>query len=327
MKTILVTGGCGFIGHHLVQHIMVNTDYNIIIIDKLTYASCGYNRIREMGYLNNNRIKIYTHDLATPISVGLSKELGDINYIAHLAAETHVDNSIKEPILFISNNVMSTAHILEYSRTLKTLEKFIYFSTDEVYGPALGDIAYSEMDRHNPKNPYSASKSAAEQICISYENTYKLPIITMNVMNVIGERQLCEKFIPLVIKKILDEENIEIHTDKMGVPGTRFYIHARNVADAVLFILNNGSIGECYHVVGEKEVNNYELVESISKLIGKDFKHTMVDFHSNRPGHDLRYGLNGDKLKKLGWMPPNTFDKSLEKTILWTLNNKQWLTI
>ena len=128
-KTILITGGCGFIGHHFVEHIYLNTDWNIIIIDKLSYASNGFERLRDTGCLNNNRIKIFTNDLINPIPEGLQKELvGDINYIVHMAAETHVDNSIKTPVPFVKNNIMSTLHLLEYSRKLNNLETFFYFS-------------------------------------------------------------------------------------------------------------------------------------------------------------------------------------------------------
>ena len=220
---------------------------------------------------------------------------------------------------------MSTTYLLEYARTLKTLKRFLCFSTDEVYGPALNDTLYTEDDRHNPKNPYSASKACAENICVAYENTYKVPVMIINAMNVIGERQLSEKFVPLAMKKILAGETIFIHTDKNHVPGSRFYIHARNVADAVLHILKVGQVGQCYNIAGEQEVNNLDLVQMIAKIMDKELKYELVDFHSTRPGHDLRYGLNGSKLAELGWSPPKTFYESLSKTVLWTLNNPQWL--
>lgn len=322
---ILVTGGCGFIGHHFVQHLMINTDWEIVIIDKLTYASRGFDRLREMGYLSNPRVTVLTWDLATRLSEGLVKEIGPVEIIAHLAAETHVDNSITDPVLFIQNNVMSTTYLLEYARSLKSLKTFLYFSTDEVYGPALGSMLYSEDDRHNPKNPYSASKACAENICVSYENTYNIPVMIINAMNVIGERQLSEKFIPLAIKKILNGEMLYIHTDKQNNPGSRFYIHARNVADAVLHILRNGKIGECYNIAGEQEVDNLQLVQMIGKILNKPVNYTLVDFHSSRPGHDLRYGLDGSKLASLGWAPPKTFYSSLEKTVNWTVQHQEWL--
>jgi len=327
VKKIILTGGCGFIGHHFAEYIHKNTDWEIIIFDKLTYASMGLNRLRNNELLHSDRIKVYTIDLCIDIADGIKKEIGtDINYIVHMAAETHVDNSIKEPLKIIKNNIDSTVYLLEWARTLPSLEIFFYFSTDEVFGPALGDTLYKEWDRHRPTNPYSASKSAAENICIAYENTYKVPLMIVNVMNAFGERQHVEKFIPLCIKKILNDELIHIHSypDKVTA-GTRFYIHAQNIANAVLFLIKNGTIGEKYNISGEEEVSNLDLAKLIAEYMGKELKYEMVDFHSSRPGHDLRYGLNGKKIYDLGWNPKFNFKKSLEKTVKWTLNNLEWL--
>ena len=287
----------------------------------------GLNRLRNNLLINSNRVKIFTINLCDEISIGIKKEIGnDVNYIVHMAAETHVDNSIKEPVKTINNNINSTINLLEWARTLNNLEIFFYFSTDEVFGPALGDTLYKEWDRHNPTNPYSASKSAAENICIAYENTYKIQLMVVNVMNAFGERQHVEKFIPLCIKKILNDELIHIHSypDKV-TPGSRFYIHAQNIASAVLFLINNGNIGEKYNITGEKEVSNLELAQLISRIIGKELKYELIDFHNTRPGHDLRYGLDGNKLFNMGWKPKFNFEQSLEKCFKWTLDNLEWL--
>ena len=325
-KTVLITGGCGFIGHHFVEHIFVKTDWNIIVLDKLTYASHGLERLRNTDTLDNKRVKVFTYDLSHQLSIGLKKELGDVNYIVHMAADTHVDNSISTPVPFIKNNIMSSVHMLEYARTLSNLEIFFYFSTDEVYGPALGNKLFEEDERHNPTNPYSASKSGAEQICVAYHNTYDVPVMRINVMNAMGERQHVEKFIPKVIKKVLNDELVEIHSypDKK-TSGTRYYIHARNIAAGVLFLLENGTIGESYNLTGEKEVSNLEMAQIIADTIGKPLNYEMVDFHSDRPGHDLRYGLDGNKMKKMGWSLPIDFETSLRNTVRWTVDNKKWL--
>jgi dTDP-glucose 4,6-dehydratase len=326
-KTIVLTGGCGFIGHHFAEHVHKNTDWNIIIIDKLNYASMGLDRLRNNKLIESPRVKIFTIDLCNELSEGIKREIGNnVDYIVHMAAETHVDNSIKDPLNVITNNINSTVHLLEWARTLCNLQIFFYFSTDEVFGPALGDTLYKEWDRHRPTNPYSASKSAAENICIAYENTYKIPLMIVNVMNAFGERQHVEKFIPLCIKKVLNDELVYIHSypDKKE-SGTRFYIHARNIASAVLFLINNGKIGEKYNIAGEKEVSNLDLAKLIAKFAGKELKYEMIDFHSLRPGHDLRYGLDGIKLKEMGWAPRFKFEYSLEKTVKWTLNNIEWL--
>jgi len=328
-KKIVVTGGCGFIGSHFVEHIFRKTNWKIIIFDKLSYASNGVERLRDSGLIKNKRIKLFAIDLCNPITEGVIKEVGlDIDYIIHMAAETHVDNSIKDPIPFIINNISSTLNILEFSRKCIKLDKFFYFSTDEVYGPAPNDISYNENARHNPTNPYSASKSAAEQICMSYNNTYNLPLIIVNVMNAFGERQHIEKFIPKCIKSIINNEKIYIHSDKTCTkPGSRFYIHSRNISSAVLFLIEKGKIGEIYHVTGEKEVNNLEMAQFISKVLEKDLIYEMVDYHSDRPGHDERYALDGTKLFNLGWKIPIDFEESLKNTIIWTVSNKKWLEL
>ena len=329
MTKIIITGGCGFIGHHFVEHLCLNTDWEIIILDKLSYASMGLDRLKNTNIFDKykDRIEIFTIDLILPISEGIKKEIGgDVDYIIHMAAETHVDNSIKDPIFVINNNINSTVNLLEFARHLPKLKHFFYFSTDEVFGPALNNKLFKEWERHKPTNPYSASKSSAEQICISYENTYKVPLIIVNVMNAFGERQHIEKFIPLCIKKILNNEKIYIHSypDKK-TSGTRFYIHARNIANAVLFLIKNGIIGEKYNISGEKEVSNLGMAQMIAKIMNKELNYEMVDFHTNRPGHDLRYGLDGSKLFNLGFNLPLTFEESLKKTVQWTLNNSRWL--
>lgn len=326
-KRVLVTGGCGFIGHHFVEHIFRKTNWDIIVIDKLNYASFGLERLRDINIINSPRVKVITWDLIEPFSEGVLKEIGSINYIVHMAAETHVDNSISYPVEFINNNVKSTVNMLEYARNiLNNLEIFFYFSTDEVFGSAPDGVSYKEWDTHHPTNPYSASKSASEMLCLGYENTYKIPLMIVNVMNAFGERQHVEKFIPKVIKKVLNNETVYIHSypDKKRA-GSRFYIHGRNIAAAVLFLIQKGKLGEKYNVVGEKEVDNLEMAQMIASIIGKELKYEMVDFHSSRPGHDHRYALDGTKLKEMGWKLPLTFEESLKNTIEWTIKNQKWL--
>jgi dTDP-glucose 4,6-dehydratase len=323
-ETILITGGCGFIGSHFVEHILKNTEWDINIIDKMSYASKDFKRLNSLS--QKDRFNIYTWDLICPVSEGLINMLSATTIIVHMAAETHVDNSITQPEFVIKNNIMSTVNILEFSRKLRYLRTFFYFSTDEVYGPALGDKMYTEDERHNPTNPYSASKSGAEQICMAYYNTFSIPLIRINVMNAFGEKQHVEKFIPKVIKSILENKTVQIHSypDKIKT-GTRFYIHARNIAAGVLFLLEKGNVGECYNLVGEKEVSNLDLALQISKIMNKELKFELVDFHSDRPGLDLRYGLDGSKMDNMGWKLPVNFEKGLQKTVEWTLENKDWL--
>jgi dTDP-glucose 4,6-dehydratase len=305
--------------------VMNRPQNEIVVLDKLSYASQGFDRLRATGVLD--KVKVYSVDLYRELPEGIRYEIGsNVEFIVHMAAETHVDNSIAHPVPFVKNNVNSTLTMLEWARELTSLRAFFYFSTDEVYGPALNGRLFKEDDRHSPANPYSASKSACEQLMLAYENTYKIPTIMINVMNAFGERQHPEKFIPKVINTVLQGGTIKIHSypDKKTA-GTRFYIHAANIAAAVLFLLDKGRPGEVYHLVGDREVSNLELAQMIAKVIGKPLKYEMVDFHSTRPGHDLRYGLNGDKMAKLGWVPPQTFEQSLKKVVEWTLHNPEWL--
>lgn len=328
MKTILITGGCGFTGHHFVEHFLKTTDMKVIIFDRLSYASCGFDRLRDIEAFEPRRVGVFTLDLARPIPVGVIDEVGDVNYIIHMAAETHVDNSIVDAYPFVMSNVVGTYHMLEYAKTIKGLEKFVYFSTDEVFGPAPENVNYKEWDRYNCTNPYSATKAGGEELCLAYANCYNIPMTITHTMNMFGERQHPEKFIPLCINKINNGEVISIHGNKDKTKsGSRYYIHARNVADAVCYLIMVKELHsrDKFNIVGEREVTNLELAQIIARIMGKELKYEIVDFHSSRPGHDLRYALDGSKMAKLGWEPPVHFEKSLEKVVKWTLDNRRWL--
>lgn len=326
VKNILITGGCGFIGHHLIEYLLKNTEHNIYVIDKLSYASYGLDRLREIGACNHPRVHLYIYDLTSKIDYGFVQELKDINWIMHLAAETHVDNSISDPHNCIMNNVNSTLNILELARKLEHLEKFLYFSTDEVYGPALNNKMFTEGERHNPTNPYSASKSASEMLCRSYENTFKIPLVICNAMNVFGERQHSEKFIPKCIHNILNDNVNIIHSyPGNNKAGSRFYIYAKNIASAVYYIMRHGNLGENYNIPGQCELENDELCDKIAKILKKDAVKKYVCDDEKRPGHDLRYGLDGAKLLALGWKPDGDFDSYLADVVNWTHENNKWI--
>lgn len=331
MTVILITGGAGFIGSHMVEHFHRKTDWTIIILDKLSYATKGLSRLRDSGLLLSHRVHFFSVDLVLPISDGIREEIkniGKVDYFIHMAAETHVDNSIKDPVFVVETNVKSTLNILEFARQEKPL-KFFYFSTDEVFGSAPKNVSFKETCAHNPTNPYSASKSAAEMICIAYENTFRIPLIIVNVMNAFGERQYIEKFIPKCIKAILTNTELEIHCDEKGEAGSRSYIHARNIASSIMFLIDKGVLGEKYNIVGEQELDNLSLAKKIEKIIQKtikvDLKYKKSSNPESRPGHDLRYALDGTKMKNIGWVSPVGFDESLENTILWTLKHQKWL--
>ena len=326
MTKVLLTGGCGFVGHHFVDHFLFNTDWEIIVLDRLNYSG-RLDRLRDIGRFDDKRVLVLTADFSLPISEGIKAELQDVNYILHLGAETHVDRSIVDPVPFVTANVMGTVNLLNLARELPSLECFYYFSTDEVFGPAPEGVEYSEDDSHNPTNGYSASKSSGEMFVKAYRNTYGLPCVITRSMNIFGERQNAEKFIPLVMNSVLRNDFIAVHADpKTKAPGTRFYIHARNVADGYLFLINEGLRGD-WHITGSAEIDNLSLALFIANTIGKDLRYDLVDFAESRPGHDLRYSLSGEKLKQAGWTPPVDVWDSLRKTIEWTLENERWLVV
>ena len=343
MKNILITGGAGFISHHLIYYLIKKTKWNIVSLDRLDYSG-NLNRLdsilSEFSYKEKSRVKVAFHDLKSEINPWVKKEIGEIDIILHLAAGSHVDRSIDYPMEFVLDNVVGTANILNYAREInesKKLERFIYFSTDEVFGPAPKGIDYEENARYNSTNPYSATKAGGEELAVAYENTYGLPVYITHTMNVFGERQHPEKFIPMCIKKIRDGEPITIHSDKTKtIPGSRHYIHAEDVAEAIYFLLTNkiksqidfgGAKCPKFNIVGSEEIDNLQLAKTIAAAQGKKLKYEMVDFHSSRPGHDLRYSLSGEKMKKLGWQPSIKLTDRIKQVVDWSLNNQNWIEL
>ena len=323
---VLLTGGAGFIGHHVAEHLLRATDYRVTFLDRLD-CSGNLNRITEIdGWeRHKRRCRFVFHDLRAPISDHLAHQLGEHEIILHLAALTHVDRSIADPVAAVLDNVVGTANILEHAR--RGCDRFVYFSTDEVFGPAPSGTAYREWDRYRSTNPYSATKAGAEELTLAYHNTYGVPALITHTMNVFGERQHPEKYIPGTIAKVRDGDVVTVHADATRTKaGSRFYIHARNVADALLHILQVGVSGEKYNIVGEVECDNLELASLIAGAVGRPLYHEMIDFHSSRPGHDLRYALDGSKLKELGWQPKVSFMQSLERVVQWSLKHPQWLS-
>lgn len=330
------SGAAGFVGHHIVEHFLKNTDWDIIVLDKLNYAASGLDRLRDIKAFDENRVKVFSVDLQLPISEGVKQEIGEVDYILNLASESHVDRSISDPVNFINNNVQLMLTMLEYARGIKTLKKFIQFSTDEVFSTASNGVAYKESDRHCSSNPYAASKDSQESICRAYANTYGLPINITNSSNIIGERQHKEKFVPLCIKKILNGEKMLIHSNpEMTKAGTRYYLHARNIANALQFILEKtdekldkeDSGKGCWNIIADEEVDNLSMFLKIAKIMGKEGNYEFCNFHQSRPGHDLAYRLSGEKLLKAGFVYPYNLEKSLKKTVEWTLlpENSKWL--
>lgn len=334
---VLLTGAGGSIGCHTLIHILHNTDWDVVCTDSFRHKG-WMDRIE--GVLEDHdeyrtRVKIITHDLLAPFSEHTKKKIGYVDYIISMAALSDVEASIHNPAEFILGNTAIALNVLEFAKEIKP-KCFIQISTDEVYGASTKDYGYPEWSPIVPSNPYSASKACQEAVAISYWRTYGVPVVITNTMNNFGEMQQGSKYPAMLQKWIAKDETVIIHGEPDGEIGTRYYIHSRNHADALLFILKKGSpymhqSGQVdkpdrYNVVGDKQLSNLELAELTAKLMGKELKHKIVvDFHKTRPGHDRHYGLDGTKLKELGWVPPVDFETSLKNTIEWQTEHPEWL--
>jgi dTDP-glucose 4,6-dehydratase len=347
MTKILVTGGAGFIGHHFIDYILRVTDWNVVCMDRLD-SSGDLNRLSEMETWTKhcNRVQFIHHDLRASINQGIADKIltnrGSVystpfDHVVHFAAGSHVDRSIEDPVGFLLDNVVGTAHLLDFFRqnmlrALRNDGKIVVFSTDEVFGPAPESRLFKEWDRFNPNNPYAASKAGSEALCTAYANTYGLPILVTHTTNVFGERQHSEKFIPLLVRKILRGETIQIHSDSTRTrSSSRYYLYVQNVASAVHFLLNKGScldgtdlIGK-YNITGIEEISNLDVALSVATILGKELDYTMVDYHPSRPKHDMRYALDGSLMKNMGWTPDIYFTEGLERTVRSLLTYEQKL--
>lgn len=326
---VLVTGGCGFVASHLVEHVLANTDWDITVLDALTYAGDPA-RLYEAGKFDRSRVRIYWHDLNAPIMDSLARRIGPIDFIVNMASNSHIDASISDPVPFVKNNVNVALHMLEYARAIKP-RAFLQTSTDEVYGSIEpGGVPYSEWAPINPSNPYSSSKCCQVAIAIAYWRTYGVPLIIVEPMNNFGERQDREKFVPKCVRAILAGEEIVLHGTPDNI-GSRYYLHARNTSDAVLFLLQrpvsrypDSDRPDRYNIVGDRRVDNLEMATHIARILDRPLRYRFDHSPRSRPGHDLHYGLDGSKLAALGWKPPVDFENSLVRAVRWMKDHQEW---
>lgn len=353
-KRILITGAAGFIGAHVVQYVLENTDWDIVCLDRFD-TSGNINRLAEViPESHKTRVKIVYHDLKASINEATAKMIGGkVHYVVHLAASSHVDRSIADPLSFIMDNVVGTTNLLIWAQQGGMYQgrllhdprpsgspgfpddiqepegRFINFSTDEVFGPAPEGYAHKENDPHYPSNPYSASKSGQEAIGYAFWITKQLPVITTHTMNNFGERQHPEKLVPATIRSVINQTPMPIFAELnddgvlQGV-GSRYWMHCKNTASAIVFLLEKGTPGEAYNVIGFDELTNLEIAEKVAAIIGKPLIPKFVDFHKVRPGHDRRYALDGSKMRDMGWVPVVDFDTSLRQMVEFTIANPQW---
>lgn len=353
-KTVFLTGAGGFVGHHFLEHVLATTNWDIVATDSFRHKG-KTDRISQVlqaagqpAYWDDywkQRTHVITHDLCAPFTPQQVRTLQeqDIDYMVCFASESHVDRSISDPVSFIRNNDAVVLHTLELARKLRP-KAVVWISTDEVYGPVdASDLrGHKEWAPIRPSNPYAASKAAQEAIAYSYWRTYGVPLVIVNCMNMIGERQDVEKFVPLVLSKTLKGETVTIH-GTTGHIGTRHYLHARNLADALLFLLKSPETfppaqfharhglhatsdrpGR-YNIASPDRIDNLTLAHMIAEYAGKSLKYELQDFHRTRPGHDPHYGLDASLMTSLGWEMPVPFDESLRRTVEWTMQHPDWL--
>jgi dTDP-glucose 4,6-dehydratase len=300
---ILITGGAGFIGHHLVKHFQErHTGLEVAVLDRFDQFSV----VKQFP----SDVTVLIHDLQHPIKdAGPLGAIADrIRYVVHAAAGSHVDRSIVDPVGFVSDNVLGTVHLLEYVRNYLRPDKTLIFSTDEVVGPANPGDEFGEFARTNPANPYAASKAGAESVAVAYANTYAMPIVISRCSNVYGPGQHAEKFIPLCIDRIMRGQPVQIHA-RNGIVCTRLYLHVADVCRAVEQILEHGDVlkihARCgrYNIAGLQEYSNLEVAKQIALELEKDLIYELVDYVPHRPAFDLRYRISCDRLHQLGWAP------------------------
>ncbi len=323
MHNILVTGGLGFIGSNLIK-ILLSKKYKVINIDKVSYSSNFYNT---KPFLNNKNYKFIKCDIRNKNKIDKIFKQFKPNCIFNLAAETHVDRSIDGPKNFINSNIIGTFNILEsfkkyYLNNKKT--RLIHISTDEVYGDVLKGRS-KEKDAYSPSSPYSASKASSDHLVYSYIRTFKIPAIVTNCSNNYGPRQHPEKLIPKLIYNILNNKSLPIYGNGTN---SREWIFVDDHCDALIKVYNKGKIGEFYNIGSNYNINNLQVTKkllSVAKKIVQPGKKVKIKFVKDRPGHDMRYAINSNKIKnKLKWKPKINFIKGLEKTFLWYFKNQKY---
>lgn len=344
---VLVTGAAGFIGSHFCEAILRSTDWDLVALDRLDETST-LARIGDTDAYQADRaraaprFRFVWHDLRAPINDMVAQQLGEIHVVIHLAASTHVDRSIADPASFVADNVVGTLHVLEFVRgltdgrwrTTYVNPRLVYFSTDEVFGPATtvsgdGAAGFREWDRYKSSNPYAATKAAGEELVLAYVNTYDVDAIITHMVNAFGERQHHEKYIPMLVRRLLLGLPIQVHADPTRTrPASRFWIHARNAFEAVHFLLRDeldSAPGEKFNIGTTDEVDCLRMAEIVSVAIDRPLRAELVDAVAGRPGHDLRYSLDCGKLAAMGWSPPIPFEESLVRCVRWMAANPRWL--
>ena len=334
---ILITGGAGFIGSAVVRHLIYDKQYDVVNLDKLTYAG---NLDSLMGVSTSNLYSFENVDICNLDELKRVFEQYQPDKVMHLAAESHVDRSIDGPAVFIETNMVGTYCMLEAARqywiglgaTKKANFRFHHISTDEVYGDLYGtDDLFTETTPYSPSSPYSASKAASDHLVRAWHRTYGMPVVITNCSNNYGPYHFPEKLIPHVILNAINGKPLPIYGDGSQI---RDWLYVEDHAKALIKVVTDGEIGETYNIGGHNEKTNLEVVETICDLLeelapekpaGVSNYRDLITFVKDRPGHDVRYAIDASKIEsELGWVPEDTFETGLRKTVQWYLDNTVW---
>jgi dTDP-glucose 4,6-dehydratase len=324
-----LSGAGGFVGHHVLSHLLAGTDWDLVLTDSFRHHGKTDRISAAVGDADRRRITVITHDLQVPFSEQAVQATGSVDYMIAMASESHVNRSLADPVPFVLNNTAVMLSTLELARRLQP-RALVVFSTDEVYGPVSDGETRSEWSPVIPSNPYAASKAAQEAIAISYWRSFGVPVVIVNAVNILGERQAAEKYLPTVIRKICRGETVQVH-GRPGDIGSRHYVHARNVADAILFILRDTKVAAYpeagrpsrYNLGGQEHITNLELAVTAASVLGLDMHYELTD--SGRPGYDPHYALAADQLAALGWKPPVSLREGIEQIVRWTAAHPEWM--
>ena len=316
-KTLLITGGCGFIGSNFIIYLIENFDYKIINLDALTYAGNPENLI---SVENSEKYSFVKADIRDRDTLEKIIKNDKIDGIINFAAESHVDRSIMDARPFIDTNVIGTMNLMDMARKYE-VPRFLQVSTDEVYG-SLGDTGlFTEESHIQPNSPYSASKASADHLVMAYNHTYGFPAVITRCSNNYGPMQFPEKLIPLMISNAREDKSLPVYGDGMNI---RDWIHVHDHNSAVLRVFEKGNIGEVYNVGGNSEKPNIEIVKRILSTMNKP--ESLITYVKDRPGHDRRYAIDATKIKnEIGWEPEIQFEHGIDETIKWYLDNQKWV--
>jgi len=335
MRTILVTGGAGFIGSAVIRHLIQHTNNTVVNVDKLTYAG----NLESLANVSNNaRYYFEQADICDAVEMARILEQYQPDIVMHLAAESHVDRSIDGPSAFIQTNIVGTYTLLEAARTYwQSLSedkqknfRFHHISTDEVYGDLAGtNELFTEATPYDPSSPYSASKASSDHLVRAWHRTYGLPVVVTNCSNNYGPYHFPEKLIPLVILNALEGKPLPVYGDGSQI---RDWLYVEDHAEALVLVATQGKVGETYNIGGHNEKKNIEVVKVICQILdevspnsdGESYAE-QITFVTDRPGHDLRYAIDASKIQKeMGWKPKETFESGMRKTVAWYLSNLDW---